>query len=158
MISDFYIAHIFNKNTIELFRQVADIELKDGKVSLDSGIKFYDGIITAVSLSGVLSGQIIINVSYELARLICLKVMGGIPIVDVSKEAKETIFNLFKLIIGNSCVSLYENGVSMKVISSYVLEGRDCVYMSLYKKTIMIKYNTLLEKMGMIILLDINEK
>ncbi|SDZ26481.1 chemotaxis protein CheX [Proteiniborus ethanoligenes] len=158
MIRDTDIVKTFNKNAIEIFKQVIHIDLNDGRVSLDSEIIFYDGVIVVVALSGVISGQIMINISEELAKLICLKLMGGVPVVNIDRDAKKDIFSLCKLIIGNSCASLYENGVSMNVTSYGIIQGRDFDYMVLDRKATIITYEDLSEKMGMIILLNTKEK
>ncbi len=111
-----------------------------------------------VSFSGTVSGQIIINVSDELVRLICLRTNNNIPIVEIDNDAKKIIFNLGKLIIGNSCASFYESGVSIEATSYCIIEGDNINYTSISKKITMIDYKTQMHELNMILILDTNEE
>lgn len=82
----------------------------------------------------------------------------GIPIVEINNDVKKTIFDIAKLIVGNSCISFYENGVSMDVVSHCIIEGYGISYTSLDKNISIIDYEVSTKKMNMKIMLDIDDK
>ena len=156
-ISNIEIDEIFNKNTKEVFKQFVDIDLVE-RVYKTSDIKLYDGVSIVVSFSGIVSGQIIINITSELAKVIYHRYRKGILAIEIDKNVKEAIFELSKVIIGNSCASFYANGISMEIASYCIIDGNDVNYTSVDKKVTIINYKTSLSDMKMMLVLDINGK
>lgn len=156
-ISNIEIDEVFNKNTKDVFKQFVDIDL-DERVYKASDIKLYDGVSIVVSFSGIVSGQIIVNITSELTKVIYHRYTKGILAVEIDKNVKETIFELSKLIIGNSCASFYGNGISMEIASYCITEGNDVSFTWIDKEITIIDYETLLSEMRMMLILDINGK
>ncbi|MFA5523983.1 MAG: hypothetical protein WDA24_06475 [Tissierellales bacterium] len=148
---------MFNRNTKEIFKQFVSIDL-DEKVYNSSETVLYDGISIIGSFSGIVSGQIIMNISSELAKVIYHRYTKGILAIDIDKEVKDTIFQLAKLIIGNSCASFYENGLSTEIVSSSIVEGKDINYIWINKNITIINYETSMPDMKMMLILDISGK
>jgi len=123
-----------------------------------SDIRLHDGVSVMVCLSGTISGQITINFSEELVKFIYQRYTKGIPVVEIDNEVKETIFTLSKLIIGNSCASLYGNGISMEVSSCCIVDGYNVNYISVNRNVSVIYYETSLEEMNIMLILDIDEE
>lgn len=94
----------------------------------------------------------------ELTKLIYSRSNKGILIAEIDNKVKEAIFELAKLIIGNSCISFYENGVSIDLVGKCILEGYDIIYTSIMKNMTIITYEASIENMKMQILLDFDEK
>lgn len=131
-----------------------DLEEKIYKLS---DIKFNDGISIIVSLSGILSGQVIVNIPRELAIIIYHRHKKGILAIEIDGNVKESILELWKLIIGNSCTSFYGNGVTVELGSYCMIEGNDVKYTAVDKKATIIQYETSLAETNIILVLDFYE-
>lgn len=90
-IRDLKIDEIFNRNTKETFKQFVDIDLNE-KIYKTSDIKFNDGVSIIVSFSGTFSGQIIINIPAELAKIIYHRYVKGVLAIEIDRNVKESIF------------------------------------------------------------------
>lgn len=153
-IIDLKIDEIFNKNTKEIFKQFINMDL-DEKTYKSSDIKFNDGVSIIVSLSGILSGQVIVNIPRELAKIIYHRHKKGVLAVEIDGNVRKSILELWKIIIGNSCASFYENGVSIELGSYCMIEGNDVNYTTIDKNVTIIQYETALTEANMITILDI---
>lgn len=99
-----------------------------------------------IGISGLLSGQILVGLTQELAMYIGTKMLGNM-VVTLDEQVKSSVLELCKLIIGNSCVTLFHSGVSVRITSISVISGESIEYSSIGQEIICVPFEAQYGKM-----------
>ncbi|MTI66406.1 MAG: hypothetical protein FH753_07375 [Firmicutes bacterium] len=116
--------------------EASDILLRLGNIKIDlkgrkniKTITIEDGIMLQVGLTGTYEGQFILEMSKDLALKIASN-NKGYPIVTVDKSTEEILVEIVNLIVANAVAKLINQGISLKVIFTNILIGKDIKYIS----------------------------
>ncbi|MGF7056693.1 chemotaxis protein CheX [Brassicibacter mesophilus] len=96
-------------------------------------------INVVIGVTGILSGQIIVGFTQNLAMYFSSKMLGNM-VVTLDEQVKKSVFELCKLIIGNSCISLFDSGVSVNIVSMCIINGENIEYSSIDQEIICIPF------------------
>lgn len=120
----------FVRNSEELFRQLADINIRKSQVYKATSLTFTECIMISVGVSGFVSGQILIFIDEKLALILSSKMHENIAFAIVDDQVKDSVLEISKLIIANSFTSMYESGVSISFTSISLINGSNIQYYS----------------------------
>ena len=145
-------------NTKETIKQLANINMSEMKPYITRNLILGNCVNVVMGVSGIFSGQIIVGFTQNLVVYLASKMLGNM-VITLDEQVKRSIFDLCKVIIGNSCISLFDSGVSVKITSSSIINGENIEYSSIGQKITCIPFEAQQGKMIVYLQLsDSNDK
>jgi len=119
-----------------VLKQIAQIDVKLGKVYLKDSPYKSESIVIIVGITGSIRGQAIFTMSRELAMVIASSMMYGMEITEFDEIPKSAIAELTNMILGNAATLLYNKGVCIEITPPFLLLGDNVQISSNKMKTI----------------------
>lgn len=112
-----------------VFRQIASMEAKLGKVYLKTSPYRSEDIIIMVGLTGKIRGQANFSMKKEFGLKLASNMMMGMPVTELDDMSKSAIAELANMIMGNAATLLYNRGIQIDITPPSLLTGEN-IYIS----------------------------
>ena len=104
-------------------RDFCHVEAKIGKPYLSQADYEGDSIMIIVGITGDLRGQVLINMSTDIACDITSHIMMGMPVTELSDMARSAISELGNMIMGNTATIFSRQNIALDITPPSVCEG-----------------------------------
>lgn len=108
-----------------IFRQIASMEAKLGKVYLKTSPYRSEDIIIMVGLTGKIRGQANFSMKKEFGLKLASNMMMGMPVTELDDMSKSAIAELANMIMGNAATLLYNRGIQIDITPPSLLTGEN---------------------------------
>jgi chemotaxis protein CheX len=108
-----------------VFRQIASMEAKLGKVYLKTSPYRSEDIIVMVGLTGKIRGQANFSMGREFGLKIASNMMMGMPVTELDDMTKSAIAELANMIMGNAATILYNRGIHIDITPPTLVIGEN---------------------------------
>lgn len=134
------------KNLAPFVEAVASVLPQLGFQSISrSGLKMTkgrvqsSGVLVNIGLIGMLSGNVIYNISTESAKNIASKMMMGMPVTEFDGMAQSAIGELGNLLAANAAISLESIGVQIDISPPTLIVGESFISTDPNSKNIVVE-------------------
>lgn len=124
-----------------VLKDFCKIEAHIGKPFLTSASYEGDTLIIIVGITGQLRGQVIINMSHEVACRLASHMMMGMPVTELNDMAKSAVSELGNMILGNSATIFSKKGIALDITPPSICAGNNLTISVSDSKTICIPLN-----------------
>jgi chemotaxis protein CheX len=108
-----------------VFRQIASMEAKLGKVYLKTSPYSSEDIVIMVGLTGKIRGQANFSMHRKFGLRLASSMMMGMPVTELDDMAKSAISELANMIMGNAATILYNRGIHIDITPPSLLIGEN---------------------------------
>ena len=116
--------------------QIANLQIKLGKVYIKDSPYRGDNIMVIVGLTGKIRGQAMFSMSRETAMFVASCMLGGMPVAELDEISKSAITELANMILGNTATILYNKGIGVDITPPSFLMGDNMQVSSSKLKTV----------------------
>jgi len=108
----------------EVLKREAQTSVERGKIALKKGLYMSDDVTALVSLVGRVEGPVLYSMSYEMAKELVSRMMGGQPFDQFDELAQSGIAELANVITGLSSTKLAQAGYSSVISVPMLIIGK----------------------------------
>lgn len=92
-------------------------------LKMTKGVVNSQGVIVNIGLIGMLSGNVIYNISYESAKQVASKMMMGMPVPEFDAMAQSAVSELGNMLAANAAIALEGLGVQIDISPPTLIVG-----------------------------------
>lgn len=115
----------FEKSLVDIFLQIANINLYREEKYLKNEIKTKDSIIVLIGIHGDLKGYFAIEISEDIVMRVASKMMEGLPNIIFDDNVKGCIIELASMIVGNAILRLIQINVNLEFTPPSIICGKN---------------------------------
>lgn len=130
----------FLEATRTVVSSICGVDIEFGNVYVRDSSYAAHNILILIGMTGKVCGQAILSMKEDTAKAIASHMMGGMPVEEMDDMAKSAIGELGNMIMGNTCSTFYNRGMSIEITPPTILTG-ERVEVSNKFKTICIPAN-----------------
>ena len=108
-----------------VFRQIASMEAKLGKVYLKTSPYRSEDIVIMVGLTGKIRGQANFSMRKDFGLKLASNMMMGMPVTELDDMSKSAISELANMIMGNAATILYNRGIHIDITPPSLVTGEN---------------------------------
>jgi chemotaxis protein CheX len=108
-----------------VFRQIASMEAKLGKVYLKTSPYRSEDIVIMVGLTGKIRGQANFSMRKDFGLKLASNMMMGMPVTELDDMSKSAIAELANMIMGNAATILYNRGIHIDITPPSLVTGEN---------------------------------
>ncbi len=108
-----------------VFKQIASMEAKLGKVYLKTSPYRSEDIVIMVGLTGKIRGQASFSMRKEFGMRLASNMMMGMPVTELDDMSKSAIAELANMIMGNAAMLLYNKGIQIDITPPTLVMGEN---------------------------------
>lgn len=106
-----------------VLKQACGIDASVGKPYLKKSTFGGDAVSLFIGITGDLKGQVILNMSSNVAKQVASALMGGFPVVELDEMSKSAVSELGNMILGNSATNFSQMGVKIDITPPSLVIG-----------------------------------
>ena len=92
-------------------------------LKMTKGIVNTQGVIVNIGLIGMLSGNVIYNISYDSAKSVASQMMMGMPVPEFDAMAQSAVSELGNMLAANAAIALEGMGVQIDISPPTLIVG-----------------------------------
>ncbi len=123
----------FLEATSTVVGSVCGTDVEFGNVYIRNSSYAAHNIIILIGMTGKVRGQAMLSMQGETAKAIASHMMGGMPVEEMNDIAKSAIGELGNMIMGNTCSTFYDKGISVEITPPTILTGEKVQVSNRYK-------------------------
>ena len=92
-------------------------------LKMTKGIVNTQGVIVNIGLIGMLSGNVLYNISYDSAKSVASQMMMGMPVAEFDAMAQSAVSELGNMLAANAAIALEGMGVQIDISPPTLIVG-----------------------------------
>lgn len=106
-----------------VLKELCSIEAKIGKPYLSQAVYEGNTLMIIVGITGDLRGQVLINMTEEVACALASHMMMGMPVTELNDMTKSAISELSNMILGNTATIFSKKAITLDITPPSVCAG-----------------------------------
>ena len=124
-----------------ILKDLCNIDVNMGKPYLKQTVYDSETLLVIIGVTGELRGQVLIDMSVEVACDIASHMMMGMPVPSLNDMAKSAVSELANMILGNTATIFSKKGLSLDITPPSICLGSNLVISVSDTKTICVPLN-----------------
>ncbi len=120
----------FLKATVEMFKNMASMELSVGKPSISDLVFPHEIFVVQAGLTGSIKGQVLLVFEEENAKKVASNMMGGMPVEKLDELACSALNEMCNMIMGNSATIFSTLDIFIDITPPIFLRGSKLEFQS----------------------------
>ena len=122
-IIDVNIINPFLKSSIDIIKQVCNIDIKVGKPFISKTSFNNESILIILGITGQMEGQVILDIEIDKAKSIASSMMMGMQVDTLDEMAMSAISELGNMIMGNTATLFSAENILVDITPPSVAHG-----------------------------------